>query len=150
MPYLLDYRIEQRIYDAQIRARARLGKHVAPHVAWVTALWAVLTRMRKPLAEKYPKALSDLVAKLAPLEKAQLYADGVAPDGLSAEQQRELVAGIEKICARVGHLPELRGAHRRLAARDEDADHERGAEPASTRACRRSRSSTSWRSWCKA
>ena len=38
-------------------------------MAWVTALWAMLTRMKKPLAEKYGKTLSDLVVKLGPLEK---------------------------------------------------------------------------------
>src|SRR4051794_34501723 len=50
VPYLLDYRVEQKIYEAQIKvAHSQLGKHVAPHVAWTTALWAVLTRMKKPL-----------------------------------------------------------------------------------------------------
>src|SRR5450432_1114863 len=98
VPYLLDYRVEQRIYDAQIRAaHAESGKHVAPHVAWVTALWAVLTRMKKPLAEKYGKALSDIVLKLSPLEKAQPYADGITPEGLTTEQQRDLLAGVEKV-----------------------------------------------------
>ena len=34
VPYLLDYRVEQKIYDAQIDvAHAESGKHVAPHVA---------------------------------------------------------------------------------------------------------------------
>ena len=122
VPYLLDYRVEQRIYEAQIRAaHAESGKHVAPHVAWVTALWAVLTRMKKPLAEKYGKTLSDLVAKLGPLEKALLYADSATPEGLTTEQQRELRGGRREDRARVGQLPELRGAHRRLAARDEAA-----------------------------
>ena len=98
MPYLLDYRVEQKIYEAQIRtAHAESGRHVAPHVAWATALWAMLTRMKKPLAEKYGKALSDIVAKLGPMEKAQLYADNATPEGLTTEQQRDLVAGIEKI-----------------------------------------------------
>ena len=49
---------------------------MAPHVAWVTALWAVLTRMKKPLPEKYTKVLGDIVAKLSPMDKALLYADG--------------------------------------------------------------------------
>ena len=36
VPYLLDYRVEQKIYEAQIRAaHAESGRHVAPHVAWV-------------------------------------------------------------------------------------------------------------------
>ena len=69
------------------------------------------------------------------------------PRGSRTEQQRELLARHRQDRARVGRLPELRGAHRRLAARDEAAAHERGAEHASTRACRRSRCSTSWRSW---
>src|SRR5204862_7412634 len=64
-PYLLDYRVEERIYQAQIKvAHSHTGKHVAPHVAWISALWAVLTRMKKPLAEKYSKSMADVVARL--------------------------------------------------------------------------------------
>ncbi len=110
VPYLLDYRVEQRIYEAQIRAsHAESGKHVAPHVAWVTALWAVLTRMKKPLAEKYGKALSDIVLKLSPLEKAQLYADGITPEGLTTEQQRDLLAGVEKVARESDNYPNYEG-----------------------------------------
>src|SRR5665213_298173 len=91
VPYLLDYRVEEKIYQAQIQAsHVESGKHVAPHVAWVTALWAVLTRMKKPLAEKYGKGLSDIVLKLTPLEKAQLYADGATPEEQSSAQLRDL------------------------------------------------------------
>src|SRR5450432_4550610 len=110
VPYLLDYRVEQRIYEAQIRAsHAESGKHVAPHVAWVTALWAVLTRMKKPLAEKYGKALSDIVLKLSPLEKAQPYADGITPEGLTTEQQRDLLAGVEKVARESDNYPNYEG-----------------------------------------
>jgi predicted Ser/Thr protein kinase len=110
VPYLLDYRIEQRIYQAQIRsAHAESGKHVAPHVAWVTALWAVLTRMKKPLAEKYNKSLADVVAKLGPMEKGALYADVMTPEGLNPDQQRELVAGIDKIARESDSYPNYEG-----------------------------------------
>jgi serine protein kinase len=110
VPYLLDYRVEQRIYDAQIRAaHNESGRHVAPHVSWVTALWAVLTRMRKPLAEKYGKTLSDIVVKLGPLEKAQLYADSTTPEGLSSEQQRDLLANIEKVARESDSYPNYEG-----------------------------------------
>ena len=110
VPYLLDYKIEQRIYQAQIRAaHAESGKHVAPHVAWVTALWAVLTRMKKPLAEKYNKSLADVVAKLGPMEKGILYADVVTPEGLNPDQQRELVAGIDKIARESDSYPNYEG-----------------------------------------
>jgi predicted Ser/Thr protein kinase len=110
VPYLLDHRIEQKIYEAQIRtAHAESARHVAPHVAWVTGLWAVLTRMKKPLAEKYGKTLSDIVAKLGPMEKALLYAEGQMPEGLTTEQQRDLVAGIEKISRESDSYPNYEG-----------------------------------------
>jgi predicted Ser/Thr protein kinase len=110
VPYLLDYKVEQKIYQAQIQsAHAESGKHVAPHVAWVTALWAVLTRMKKPLAEKYGKLLSDVVGKLGPLEKALLYAEAMTPEGLTPEQHRELVAGIDKVARESDSYPNYEG-----------------------------------------
>src|SRR5579863_1513525 len=110
VPYLLDHRVEERIYQAQIQAaHTESARHVAPHVAWVTALWAALTRMKKPLSEKYSKALSDIVSKLGPMEKAQLYADGATPEGLSTEQQRDLVGGIEKIARESDNYPNYEG-----------------------------------------
>jgi predicted Ser/Thr protein kinase len=110
VPYLLDHRVEQKIYDAQIRtAHAESGKHVAPHVAWVTSLWAVLTRMKKPLAEKYGKNLAEVVVKLGPMEKAQLYADNATPEGLTSEQQRDLLSGIEKVARESDSYPNYEG-----------------------------------------
>jgi predicted Ser/Thr protein kinase len=108
MPYLLDYREEQKIYEEQITDSA-VGKHVAPHTAFATALWAVLTRMRKPLPEKYPKGLADLVAKLTPLEKAELYARGQTPPGLSPEQTKELLGNIDKIWGESDAYPNYEG-----------------------------------------
>ncbi|HEX2656626.1 MAG TPA: serine protein kinase PrkA, partial [Polyangia bacterium] len=89
--------------------RLELDKHVAPHVAWVTALWAILTRMRKPLAEKYAKGLAETVSRMGPLDKALLYADGTMPDGLSSEQARELSANIEKIARESDSYPSYEG-----------------------------------------
>ena len=110
VPYLVDYRIEQRIYQAQIEAvQLETAKHVAPHVAWVAALWAVLTRMRKPMAEKYPKGVSDVVAKLTPIDKALLYADGIAPEGVNPEQTRELLAVVERLARESDTFPSYEG-----------------------------------------
>jgi serine protein kinase len=110
VPYLLDYRVEQRIYDAQIRsAHLETDKHVAPHVAWVAALWAVLTRMKKPVSEKYTKGLTDTVAKLVPMDKALLYAEALPPEGLTAEQVRDLLAGIEKLARESDTYPNYEG-----------------------------------------
>jgi predicted Ser/Thr protein kinase len=108
VPYLLDYRIEQLIYDEQIRPSA-VGKHIAPHSHYVAALWAVLTRMRKPLPEKYPKALAELVAKLSPLDKAELYACDTAPDGFTPEQAKDLVGSLDKIWSESEAYPNYEG-----------------------------------------
>ncbi len=89
VPYLLNYLQEQRIYEDKLKEAAST-KHVAPYSAYVAALWAVLTRMRKPVADGYPAVASEAVAKLTPLEKAELYAISKTPDGLSQEAVRNL------------------------------------------------------------
>lgn len=95
-PYLLSYRQEQGIYDSQIVPQVRT--HVAPHATFVAALWAVLTRLRRPQGEEYenPK-LGKLVDQLTPIEKAELYADGIIPERFGSDESHELKAGIETI-----------------------------------------------------
>ena len=96
VPYLLDYTQEQRIYEDQISAAA-VGRHIAPHALRCAALWGVLTRMRKPQADRYERPLQELVNKLSPLDKAYLYAHRRAPQSFNAEQTKELLAGIEAL-----------------------------------------------------
>lgn len=96
VPYLLDFAQEQKIYEQKIHEAAG-HRHVAPHCAYVTALWAVLTRMRKPQPDAYPQKLGELVGKLTPVEKAELYALGRAPEHLSAEQAKELRGSLEQV-----------------------------------------------------
>ncbi|MFH0939020.1 MAG: serine protein kinase PrkA [Planctomycetota bacterium] len=100
VPYLLEWRKECAIYKPFID-EIRETHHVAPHTADVAALWAVLTRLRRPNADHYPSELADVIRRLTPLEKAKLYDDGSAPDGLSTEEKRLLRA----------HLPQLRDEH---------------------------------------
>ncbi len=110
-PYLLDHRIEQQIYDAHIRSVSapESDRHVAPHVAWATALWAVLTRMKKPMPEKYPKGLAELVARVGPLDKALLYAAETSVEGFSPEQVRDLQSGLERIARESDSYPNYEG-----------------------------------------
>lgn len=108
VPYILDYEVERHIYEEQVSGSG-VGKHIAPHTAYVAALWSTLTRMRKPLPEKYPKGLADMVAKLTPIEKAELYAHGRAPDGLNAEQTKELLGNIDKIWGESDAYPNYEG-----------------------------------------
>lgn len=88
-PYLRRWKVEREVYDAQVNART-VGRHVAPHATRVAAMWAVLTRLKKPLAERYPPEVRGLVERLSPMEKLSLYQDGEAPDRLTVQQQREL------------------------------------------------------------
>ena len=72
---------------------------MAPHATWVAALWAVLTRLKKPVSDRYKGDLRKLADHLTPLEKARLYDEGGAPDRLSTQQARELKKHLPEICA---------------------------------------------------
>ena len=97
VPYLRDYTVEVGIYDEQV---ARDGwEHVSPHATTVLALWAVLTRLRRPVLSHYPTEVREILANLAPLQKATLYAGLGVPHALSPEQERELLALVPELLA---------------------------------------------------
>jgi predicted Ser/Thr protein kinase len=108
VPYLLDFKQEEQIYSEKLREAAH-ARHVAPHCSYIAALWAVLTRMRKPMADKFPKKIADLVARLTPVEKAELYALGKAPDSLSTAQARELTSNLRGILRESDSYPNYEG-----------------------------------------
>jgi predicted Ser/Thr protein kinase len=89
VPYLRRASVEREIYERQITPAA-VGKHVAPHATHVAALWAVLTRLKRPIPERYQGELREIVEELAPLEKLRLYDTGEAPDRLSLAQAKIL------------------------------------------------------------
>jgi len=96
LPYLLDYRDEQRIYDAQIAPQ--IERPLAPHTTFVVALWAVLTRLQRPKAERYSSPeLGKLAAEMTPTEKAELYSSGDVPTRLSSEEARLLRTGVSEV-----------------------------------------------------
>lgn len=114
VPYLRDYRQEQAIYDTQIAPHVSVK--VAPHTTYVAALWATLTRLRRPVASAYQdKALGEIAAGLTPLEKAELYADGHVPERLEHEEQLALRTGLSEVYAEslVGSFEGLMGASAR-------------------------------------
>jgi predicted Ser/Thr protein kinase len=96
VPYLRRRSVEREIYDHQVTADA-VGRHIAPHATDVAALWAVLTRLKKPMAERYPQEIRAVIDSLSPLEKVRLYDAGAPPDRLGLQQAKELRK----------HLPEL-------------------------------------------
>ncbi|MCK6570962.1 serine protein kinase PrkA [Myxococcota bacterium] len=91
VPYLTDYTQEALIYRPQLAPEV-IRRAVAPHTDTVAALWAVLTRLRRPEAELAPPALRKTLARLTPLQKAELYARGKVPAGLSRDAINELRA----------------------------------------------------------
>lgn len=94
VPYLLNYREEEKIYRQGLREVQRT-RHVAPHTASTAALWAVLTRLEKPTlheTDEIEPAQKELVKKLKPLEKALLFA-GETPKSLSREARQTINRG---------------------------------------------------------
>lgn len=94
-PYLRSWVEERAIYDAQIAPHVR--RHVAPHATEVAAMFAVLTRMRKPNPDRYPRALAPIVASLTAIEKMDLLATGSTPDRLDGDAQKLIRAKIHDI-----------------------------------------------------
>jgi serine protein kinase len=95
-PYLRSWVEEKTIYDAQIAPQVR--RHVAPHATYVAALFAVLTRMRKPSDHfKENKVLENIVSSLSAAEKAELYAVGAIPERLDADATKTLRVAIDEV-----------------------------------------------------
>jgi predicted Ser/Thr protein kinase len=94
-PYLLSYVDEQAIYDNQIVPQ--VTKPVAPHSTLVAAMFAVLSRMRRPSAERYSQALGAIVSTLTAFEKMELFATGAVPERLDADATKTLKAHIDEI-----------------------------------------------------
>jgi serine protein kinase len=107
VPYLRRVQEEERVYE--FRLRETVGKHVAPHATWVAALWAVLTRLKKPVSDRYKGDLRKLADHLTPLEKGRLYDDGRAPDRLSSQQARELKKHLQDFWRESDNYPNYEG-----------------------------------------
>ncbi len=102
VPYLRKISDEEQIYKNQF-PRSSLDRHLAPHTLHIAALWAVLTRLRRPEDEPFSGELKETVAKLTPLEKALLYDHGEAPAHLSSSIAGELRAVLPEIYSLAGH-----------------------------------------------
>jgi serine protein kinase len=107
-PYLLSWLDEQRIYDAQIASQ--VPKHVAPHATQIAAMFAVLTRMRRPKSDRYDKPLQDLVTELTAIEKLDLYSTGTAPTRLDDESGKFLRSAIGELYSESDAYPIYEGS----------------------------------------
>ncbi len=93
VPYILMHSKEIDIYNRHINSFSR-DRHVTPHTARIAAIWAVLTRLRKPIASRYTGLLASVVSTLTPIEKAKLYDHGETPARLRDEEKKILLANV--------------------------------------------------------
>ena len=89
VPYLMRVSDEESIYRDVVRAVSR-RKPVLPHTLRVAAMWAVMTRLKKPNKDHYPEAVQGLIDRLAPLEKARLYDNGKPPSWMKEEDRKRI------------------------------------------------------------
>lgn len=108
VPYLLRVSDEEKIYK-KIASDLAVIKELAPHTTRVVALWAVLTRLKRPQAQNKSSLLIRLLEKLTPLEKAYLYDSSTCPEQLNAEERAELRAHIPELFAEHARLPHYEG-----------------------------------------
>ena len=108
VPYVRRWKVEQEIYDAQVNSTT-VGRHIAPHATRVAAMWAVLTRLKKPISERYPSEVRGLIERLAPLEKLRLYQEGQAPERFSLPQARELRKHLQAVYEESDSYPNYEG-----------------------------------------
>ena len=96
VPYLLRYSAEVNLYGRLIETYSH-ERHVTPHTAEVVALWAILTRLRRPDPQHFEQPLCKIVGDLTPLEKAKLYDSGDTPSRLREEERKALRSAIIEI-----------------------------------------------------
>lgn len=96
VPYLLRYSDEEKIYKDTAQ-RSAGTKEMLPHTTKVLALWAVLTRLKKPILKNKSNLMIRLLESLTPLEKAKLYNHGEIPERFNDEERRELRVHTEEL-----------------------------------------------------
>ncbi len=103
VPYLLRISDEENIYkDTAIKTAG--SKEILPHTTYLLAVWAVASRLKKPLLKDKNALLCKVLEKLSPIQKAFLYDNAHVPEEIDEDQRRELL----------GHLEELVDEHQRL------------------------------------
>lgn len=108
VPYLLRVSEEEKIYT-ETATRAAGPKELMPHTVRSLALWAVLTRLKRPITKNKSNVLTRILENLSPLAKAKLYDTGEMPDNLNDEERRELKGHIEELYTEHQHQPYYEG-----------------------------------------
>lgn len=97
VPYLLDYKEEEKIYLEQIDGLKDKAVF-APHALTALCKFSVMTRLRAPQAKNYEdKKLSSIVCSLGPLEKSNFLSTMEIPDNLDVESGQMLKGAMNDI-----------------------------------------------------
>lgn len=96
VPYILEISEEQKIYRKDVDALLKTTK-IGPHAISMLCTWAVMTRLKQPDTEFYPKEQRVLVSKLDPLSKAKVYDGQPLGDVYKNEQKSYLIANKAKL-----------------------------------------------------
>lgn len=97
VPYILDYREEQKIYNDQIEGLKSKG-NFEPHALESLCLFVIMTRIRSPLAKHYGDSkISKIATSLSPLEKTLFYADKKIPERFNSEESQILLQNYDQV-----------------------------------------------------
>lgn len=106
-PYILNEKTERQIYKNQIVDG--IEKHISPHAIEIASSWAILTRLFKPKADRYPEEVKRIVESLSCTEKFELYSSGQVPQRLSSEEVKILSGSIKEIYRETENQPLYEG-----------------------------------------
>ena len=96
VPYSREFAKEAEVYK-KVCSELRRTRHVAPHVPESVALFAILTRLERPRADRLAPELAEVAADLSPVEKLWLYAESRAPERLDQDKARTLVRAVAEL-----------------------------------------------------
>ncbi len=97
VPYLLNYRDEEKIYKEQIDGLSDKSKF-EPHSLTALCLFAIMSRLRSSQTKNFDdKKLATIISNINPLEKSLFIADNIMPDRLDSESKQILLNGKDDV-----------------------------------------------------
>lgn len=103
VPYLLNTVQEKEIYAEQLEL-LKDRCHFEPHAMEVLCLWAVMTRIRRPIANNYTdKKTGEIFCKLNPLEKSLYLSFEITPDRFENKEKQQIKRDRQELITEFEH-----------------------------------------------
>ncbi|MFK7873774.1 MAG: hypothetical protein AB8C84_11530 [Oligoflexales bacterium] len=103
VPYLLDPEKEENIYSQDILNIERSQK-ITPHTLELLCLWSVMTRIKQPELDLYPKEIRQTLSKLDPYSKILLYQGKRLPDHFTSDEKSILTEYRKQLWSESQHM----------------------------------------------